>query len=153
MEKSRSHLLYHGTRKTSPDKIWNSDLGFDPRFSRHGNYHGYGVYFSSQASFAHRWRNTSEIDDSRYCLFRARVVLGEQYVEKNKKTFNRVVPPKREGSNQQHYDSVVNEDRSRCCIYSKEMAYPEYLIYYEDSRRKGGGGKKEVVASEGVTPF
>ena len=47
-------FLFHGTSKTCPSQIYNSDIGFDIRYSNPGLY-GYGIYFGIEASLSHHY--------------------------------------------------------------------------------------------------
>jgi hypothetical protein len=47
------YLLFHGTRSTNPNKIWNgqNDSGFDPRLG--GGYYGQGAYFAEELEYSY----------------------------------------------------------------------------------------------------
>ena len=44
-------LLWHGSRSTNPNKIIQSDVGFDMRYAADGNW-GKGIYFSEKVSYS-----------------------------------------------------------------------------------------------------
>ena len=59
-------LLFHGTRNTSPEKIYKGDTGFDERYSRDGMW-GYGNYFAQNSKYS---------DSYAYCNGEMREMFG-----------------------------------------------------------------------------
>jgi hypothetical protein len=48
-------LLWHGTRENKPSLIYDSQEGFDKRFSSKGMW-GEAIYFAVNASYSHMYR-------------------------------------------------------------------------------------------------
>jgi hypothetical protein len=46
--------LFHGSKSTKPDKIYESEEGFDIRFSQGGMW-GYANYFAVNASYSNEY--------------------------------------------------------------------------------------------------
>lgn len=67
-------FLFHGTSKTKPKQIYESDEGFDMRFSNGGTW-GQAVYFAVNASYSHKFRYEN-IKKNTYKMFYARVMTG-----------------------------------------------------------------------------
>ena len=56
----KSHLdimkfLFHGTSRVSPEKIYESDVGFYFRNSREDCYFGNGMYFARESTYSHNY--------------------------------------------------------------------------------------------------
>jgi hypothetical protein len=47
-------ILYHGTRKTPPDKIYNSEEGFNINYSNEGLW-GKGIYFALNSNYSNMY--------------------------------------------------------------------------------------------------
>ena len=54
-------LLFHGTSKTDPKEIYESDEGLDIRFSKFGMY-GQGIYFADNSRYSHKYAYKKVID-------------------------------------------------------------------------------------------
>jgi hypothetical protein len=48
---TNAKLLWHGTRKLKPDRIYRGNEGFDISFAREGLW-GKGLYFATKASYS-----------------------------------------------------------------------------------------------------
>ena len=56
--------LYHGTRETNPSLIYNSEEGFDMRYSREGLW-GIAVYFAENSSYSNAYSFKSGLTHTR----------------------------------------------------------------------------------------
>jgi len=122
--------LFHGTRTTSPAKIYSGKLeSFDFRFSKEGCAWGRGAYFAENASYSHSYNYKT--DNSEFQIFIANVIIGD-YVELPADN-NLTVPPLKPGSTDDSYDSVRGVSFSSVIyiVYSHVRAYPKYLITYK----------------------
>ena len=126
--------LWHGTRNTKPQCIYEGDRnGFDYRYSSDGMW-GQGIYFAENASYSDNYahklpNNTSQL------LF-CNVILGDCIATQPNKEL-RLPPakdPKADPSKTRidRYDSVEGfTGNSRVfIIYENSKAYPAYLVAY-----------------------
>ena len=132
--------LFHGTRTNTPEKIYNSEEGFDMRYSSQGMW-GMANYFAVNASYSAMYAYASISllgGSSQKTIFLAKVLTGDSYECEPDKTL-RMPPQKLGGSTssevqlkQVHYDSVNGYTRSSqvYMTYSNNRAYPAYLITY-----------------------
>ena len=137
--------LFHGTRTNSPEKIYNSEEGFDMRYSSTGMW-GMANYFAMNASYSDAYAYTSPARPSLFGgsshdqkeIFLAKVLTGDSYKCLPDKTL-RMPPLKHVRSTssevqlkQVHYDSVNGTTRGSqvYMTYSNNRAYPAYLISY-----------------------
>ena len=118
--------LFHGTRGTSPEKIYaDEEEGFDMRFSRSGMW-GQGNYFAEKASYSDTYAYQDPNGTKQFFL--AKVLTGDS-IQLESDTKLRM-PPVKEGSTR--YDTV-NGVTHGCRVYisySNDKAYPFYLITY-----------------------
>ena len=153
-EKSRIHQkntggvnemeLFHGTRSNSPEEIYNSEEGFDMRYSSQGMW-GMANYFAVTASYSDLYAYASTAGASLFSraisqkeIFLANVLTGDSYECAPDKTLR--MPPLRQGGStssevqlkQVHYDSVNGYTRGSqvYMTYANNRAYPAYLISY-----------------------
>ena len=65
--------LFHGTRQTDPSLIYQSEEGFDIRFSANG-LAGYGIYFADNSKYSNDyvWKGAEGKQ-----MFMALVLIGE----------------------------------------------------------------------------
>lgn len=123
--------LFHGTRLTNPDVIWQSEDGFDMRHSADGMW-GRGTYFASEASYSHEGFVHYNVQRKEYQLFLAHVLTGDSISLPPDRNIK--MPPLKRGSSIR-YDSV-NGVTNGCIVYilyKLDMAYPAYLISYTSS--------------------
>ena len=118
--------LFHGTRGTSPEKIYaDEEEGFDMRFSRSGMW-GQGNYFAEKASYSNNYAYRHPNGTRQFFL--AKVLTGDSIqLEFNTKLR---MPPVKKGNIK--YDTV-NGITCECRVYisySNDKAYPFYLITY-----------------------
>jgi hypothetical protein len=65
-------MLYHGTSKTQPERIYQQKEGFDMRYSPGGMW-GLANYFAVNASYSDAYSHTSNGSKQ---MFMARVMIG-----------------------------------------------------------------------------
>ncbi len=123
--------LFHGSHKTPPVDIYESDEGFDFRFSADGGLWGRGVYFAVKASFSNHYSYRDQKGLKQ--IFLASVLTGETcWMDKEDKSLT--MPPLKPGSNKR-YDSVSAHHSGGTrsdifVVYKLDMAYPTHLITY-----------------------
>lgn len=130
---SNEVLLFHGTRSTSPDNIYDGEIGFQMQFSGQGMW-GRGIYFAVNAVYS-KQNYAYKNNDGTHSLFYARVALGDfvQLPASNSIT----LPPEKPQSNGQfskiRYDSIKGNTGGSdvFIIYENGRAYPEYLITFK----------------------
>lgn len=66
-------FLYHGTRDTDPMMIYNSEEGFDMRFSRPGMW-GQAVYFAKNSRYSNNYAHL--LPNNHKQMFYAKVNVG-----------------------------------------------------------------------------
>ena len=121
--------LFHGTRLNSPDKIYESDKGFDFRFASEDSLWGQGIYFAVNASYSDRGY-AYHLSGGKKQLILAKVVTGESgYMSKQQKMST---PPLKPGETVERYDTVqaTTGGTEIYVVYDHEKAYPAYLISY-----------------------
>lgn len=130
--KENEHHLFHGTRQTNPNEIYDNvelnDIGFDMRYCSSGMW-GRGIYFAVNAKYSkdgYAYKNSN----GTHSLFYARVALGECIQLPN--NGNLIMPPEKSGS-KGRYDSIKgnSNDSDIYIIYENARAYPEYLITFK----------------------
>ncbi len=139
--------LFHGTRSTPPEMIYNGEEGFDMRYSNLGCW-GKGIYFADSAAYSYRY---SYVDTAlrKVQILMCRVTIGDAFScpDGDRKL---VTPPRKQSTSQtsspdnlynlpseprvsfavNFYDSVVGKqgrDTIRT-VYNNSKAYPAYLI-------------------------
>lgn len=122
--------LFHGTRKNSPSKIYESDKGFDFRFGSKNSLWGQGTYFAVKASYSDHGY-AYRLSNGQKQLILAKVVTGESVEMKNHE--NLKAPPLKPGEEVKRYDTVRAKTGGSeiYVIYDHEKAYPAYLISYK----------------------
>ena len=127
--------LWHGSRKSSSDNIYNSEEGFDMRFSSEGVW-GQANYFAEKASYSDKYAFKST--DGTKELLLAKVLTGDSFESPPNPSLR--MPPEKPSSQkkgnvqlkQLRYDSVTGTT-CNCRVYmtySNDKAYPAYLISY-----------------------
>ncbi len=123
-------MLFHGTRETPPEKIYNSEQGFDFRFSTKGMW-GTGTYFAINASYSQSY-SYSTIQGKQMIL--ASVLTGETYRCPPDGSLKKPpIKPRKHGSFEDElFDSVSGQTKGSdvFIIYDHEKAYPYYLITF-----------------------
>ena len=126
--------LFHGTRNTPPNKIYDSEQGFDNRLSSRGLW-GEGAYFAAKASYSNDYAFTAA--ERRRQIFMVKVITGItcKYMQNNR---DLKAPPIIHDPSidlmfeDQRYDSVCGNTNGSdvYVIYEHGRVYPEYLITY-----------------------
>ena len=127
--------LWHGSSKSSSDNIYNSEEGFDMRFSSKGLW-GLANYFAEKASYSNKYAFMSP--DGAKELLLAKVLTGDSFECASDPSLR--MPPEKPRSlkastvqlKQLRYDSVTGTT-CNCRVYmtySNDKAYPAYLIRY-----------------------
>lgn len=128
--RSGTKVLFHGTRTTKPEAIYESSASFDVTFSNEGLW-GRGNYFAANASYSDRYSHKAAYGYQQMLV--ACVLTGYPFFSEPKK-FNQ--PPFRtspeEGRIRHRYDCVMGNasDSVVYITYDNERAYPAYLITY-----------------------
>ena len=119
--------LFHGTKHTNPLDIYNSEKGFDFRFSRPGMW-GHGSYFAENANYSAKHYGF-EIENGSKQLFLAKVLVGNFITLQSDRSLR--MPPLKPGSSER-YDSVngFTNGSNVYVVYEHDKAYPDYLITY-----------------------
>jgi len=128
--------LYHGTNATAPAVIYNSQDGFDLRYSRSSNMWGEAVYFAFNASYSHGYAYSAGLPGGSRQMFFARVLLGDcAHLAPNNGLRK---PPSKTTKGVhgyiEHYDAVSGDHPAGSkvfMIYELGRAYPEYLVTYK----------------------
>jgi len=128
--------LFHGSRNTSPELIYNSEQGFDMRFCKRGKW-GVGVYFASRAWYSYHFAHTHKQSGTKQIIL-ARVLTGDAYtcidgdetLKSPPKKPDSAHSPSRIPFASDYYDSVVGVNGSTriYTVYNNAKAYPAYLI-------------------------
>ena len=120
--------LFHGSSKTKPHNIYNSESGFDMRFSAEGMW-GIANYFAVDASYSNSYVYSCSHQKQ---MFLAKVLTGDSFLSSPNKAL-RMPPLKRATAGVQlEYDTVTGHTHG-CEVYmtyDNHKAYPAYLITY-----------------------
>ena len=125
--------LFHGTGITSPELIYDGEIGFQTQFASAGMW-GRGIYFAVNASYS-KSGYTYRHNDGTHSLLLAKVALGDFIQQPSNSSY--VLPPEKPQSSghltKVRYDSIKgNTDGSDIfIIYENGRAYPEYLITFK----------------------
>lgn len=135
IEKSRGEVnekdLFHGTTTTNPVQIYDSEEGFDMRFSRDGLW-GQGSYFAENANYSDNYSFSCTNGERQ--IFLARVLIGDSAdIPQDRKLR---MPPVKQSTNGLRYDSVTGTVmQTRVYVtYNNDKSYPLYLITYTRNR-------------------
>ena len=128
--------LFHGTRGNDPKHIYESENGFDTRFSGSGKW-GQANYFAVDAKYSHKFTHIAT--DGLMEILLAKVITGDS-CDCNPDSSLRMPPLKPSTGDvdspihfiQSRYDSVTGITKgSRVYMtYDNSKAYPSYLIRY-----------------------
>ncbi|EGG15741.1 hypothetical protein DFA_10584 [Cavenderia fasciculata] len=111
--------LYHGCKQVVPSVIYDSDIGFDVKFSAIGSY-GKGLYFAQNASYSHGGYVHHVPTTGKLQLFYCRVLVGHS---SNNQALSNI-------DLLNTYDSCKGGGGQMFIVYENGRAYPEYLITY-----------------------
>ena len=166
-------MLFHGCRGTPPEKIYNSEQGFDNRFASSGMW-GEGTYFATKASYSSSYAHTTS--EGHRQMFLAKVLTGITCRCPSSRTLK--APPKKsemalsgvknsftnfhgsqnsQGTSMfedERYDSVngVTGGSEVYVIYDHHgKVYPAYLITFNSA--KSLARKPVVKSSSSISPF
>ena len=125
--------LFHGTGDTPPMKIYDSEEGFDMRFSAQGMW-GQANYFAVNASYSNSYAHQNSRGDKE--IFLAKVLTGDNYSCRSDRSLR--MPPLKGSSSsgvqlgQVRYDTVTGTTGGSqvYMTYDNQKAYPAYLITY-----------------------
>lgn len=119
---SRSRmLLFHGTRKTEPKTIYETnDVGFDLQYSNNGKY-GRGLYFAVNAKYCHFGGYSYKTPQNTYKLLIVDVYIGNNM--QCEPGAYRKAPP--------GFDSIYTKENFYV-IYHNSRSYPVYELEYEE---------------------
>ena len=125
--------LFHGTRSHDPNLIYDSEVGFDMRFSAQGMW-GQANYFAVNAKYSHSYAHTNALGKRE--IFLAKVITGDSYECPSDRSLR--MPPLKQGGSGQlmlsqvRYDTVTGTTGGSqvYMTYDNQKAYPAYLIRY-----------------------
>eukprot|EP00731_Ephydatia_muelleri_P023417 Em0015g1000a len=124
--------LFHGTRNNDPKLIYESEDGFDMRYSAQGMW-GMANYFAVNASYSHNYAHVNTATGKRE-MFLVNVLTGDSYRCASNHSLR--MPPHKPstgcGQLRTKYDTVTGftNDCQVFMTYDNEKAYPAYLIQY-----------------------
>ena len=125
---TNERLLFHGSSQTRPEQIYNSEKGFDFRFSNQGLW-GEGAYFAVDAQYSDRY--AYEPYSGRRQFFLAMVLTGESCTCGEDRSLKK--PPLKERNKMftdERYDSVHGKTGGSdiYVVYEHDKAYPAYIL-------------------------
>ena len=129
--------LFHGTRGNDPRIIYDSEEGFDMRYSAQGMW-GQANYFAENASYSNSYAHSSSFNGGRQ-MFLAQVLTGDTHVCSSNGSLR--MPPEKSSYatatkkvklKQMRYDTVCGTTGGSTVYmtYDNLKAYPAYLITY-----------------------
>jgi poly [ADP-ribose] polymerase 10/14/15 len=123
--------LFHGTRTTPPNEIYNGEYGFDMTYCTSGLW-GTGTYFAMNASYSCQ-SYSYQLPNGKRQVFLAQVLTGEvcDYKDKHDQTLRRP-PRKNESISGGRYNSVsgVTGGDQVYIVYENRVSYPTFLITF-----------------------
>ena len=130
-------LLFHGTSKTPPNKIWQSEDGFDMRYCHQGMW-GIGSYFAEKASYSDKYayKYMANLVQLREMLVASVLTGNSKRLPSSRNSAKLKRPPvcavATENNPEILHDSVMGyTGGSRIYVlYKLDMAYPCYLVRY-----------------------
>ena len=128
--------LFHGTRNNDPKLIYDSEDGFDMRYSAQGMW-GVANYFAVNASYSHNYAHVNTTTRLRE-MFLVKVLTGDSYNCAPNSSLRMpppkpsVVPSSQLQFGQMKYDTVTGTTNGSqvYMAYDNEKAYPAYVIQY-----------------------
>ena len=145
--------LFHGSRSSRASMIYDSEEGFDMRYSSTGMW-GQANYFAEKASYSNSYAH--ELGNGTREMLLAKVLTGDSYKCPSDRTLR--MPPVKAGLDthfqRERYDTVEGEtnDSKVYMTYSNDKAYPAYLIVYTpDPTTYGGHSLHHNVAAQAST--
>ena len=137
--------LFHGTRLNDPKSIYDSEEGFDMRFSAQGMW-GQANYFAVNASYSNRYGHQLPDKSGNNQIFLAKVLTGDSSSCGSDSRLR--MPPEKPSYAaatggvklaQLRYDTVTGSTGGSIVYmtYDNLKAYPAYLITYQQHKRFG----------------
>lgn len=130
VDDKNERMLFYGTRNIPPHMIYESDEGFDFRYSKQGMW-GFASYFSEKARHCYAYSSRDSKGNRQFFL--ARVALGDCIALPVDSSL-RMPPEKGRTTNGVPilYNSVQGHTGGSdlFMIYANSRAYPSYLISY-----------------------
>lgn len=128
VDKVETKFLYHGTRLSNPNMIYNGEEGFDMNFSSSGMW-GIALYFAVNASYSNGYAFNVPQGGLKQ-MFIANVIVGKAKELASDPKLR--MPPLIEGKDNVRYDSVQGSTGGSTVymVYANKKAYPQYLITY-----------------------
>lgn len=128
---------FHGKRGNNPKLIYESEEGFDMRFSERGKW-GTANYFAQSASYSNHYAHMAQDGTSLRQIFLAEVLTGYSCNSPPNSELRMppLMPPEsntaRVHFTQQRYDTVtgVTGGSQVYMTYDNDKSYPAYLIEY-----------------------
>lgn len=123
--------LFHGSRKCHAHNIYDSEEGFDMRYSSQGMW-GQANYFAEKASYSNSY--AYELTDGSREILLAKVLTGDSCKCASDRSLR--LPPLKGTQTrfqQERYDTVEGETGGSKVFmtYLNDKAYPAYLIVYD----------------------
>ena len=122
--------LFHGSRNCRAHNIYDSEEGFDMRYSSEGMW-GQANYFAEKASYSNSY--AYELTDGSREMLLAKVLTGDSCkCESNRKLRKPPLKVSQTHFQQETYDTVEGETGGSKVFmtYNNDKAYPAYLIVY-----------------------
>ena len=150
--------LFHGSRMCSAHYIYDSEEGFDMRYSSQGMW-GQANYFAEKASYSNPYAH--ELPDGNREMFLAKVLTGDSCKCASDRTLR--LPPLKDSQTrfqQERYDTVEGETGGSTVYmtYSNDKAYPAYLIVYNPNynilsgMRRSSSSQPAAAAQTSTSP-
>lgn len=137
-EAATERELFHGTRATPPNQVYQSECGFDFRLASPTARWGAGMYFASSAMYSHAFAYSIPNTSHRQMIL-AKVLTGASCTLPPDNRLRRP-PPKpadrrstgRVQFSTDLYDSVHGQSSNSdiYVVYEHDKAYPAYVITY-----------------------
>ena len=138
--------LFHGSRKCRAHMIYDSEEGFDMRYSSEGMW-GQANYFAEKANYSNSY--ACELMDGNREILLAKVLTGESCRCASDRSLR--LPPLKGSQTrfqQERYDTVEGETGGSkvYMTYTNDKAYPAYLIVYNPKVAWGSSLKQTAAA-------
>jgi len=123
--------LFHGTTDEATARCICCQ-NFDPRVNgRNATLYGKGTYFSTKASYSHKYTQPCPKNNGQRFMFFARVLVGKSTL--GKPEFQRPPPVDSSRPHGALFDSCVSDTSNPAifAVFDNAQCYPEFLILYE----------------------
>ena len=137
--------LFHGSRECRAHMIYDSEEGFDMRYSSKGMW-GQANYFAEKASYSNSYAH--ELTDGNREILLAKVLTGESCRCASDRSLR--LPPLKGSQTrfqQERYDTVEGETGGSkvYMTYTNDKAYPAYLMVYNPKVAWGSSMKQSAA--------